>query len=61
MRAMHLAQIFDFFCCYEHCITPRKASMLGSYCIDERPIYAGNASLVKSIMARHLRNGLRLA
>ena len=36
--------------------------MLGSHCIDELPYmhYAGNASLVKNIVALHLRIGLRL-
>ena len=45
---------------YKRCITPRHASMLGSHCIDERPIYAGNASLVESILALYLRIGLWL-
>ena len=34
--------------------------MLGSYYIDERPIHAGNACLVESILAVHFRVGLGL-
>ena len=34
--------------------------MLGSHCIDEHPIYAGNANLIESILALHLRIGLGL-